>query len=138
MIPRRIVWHHSAADTPDPQFHAINGWHKDRGFPISSLGFYVGYHYVIEKDGTVARARTDQEIGAHDTGENIDSLGICLVGNFSVSVPTVQQAFAFANLLRQLMMAHVISINAIEPHRRDDKTECPGTLMPDNWPMGLL
>lgn len=138
MKPKRIIWHHSAADNPTPQFAAINEWHKARGFPLSSLGFYVGYHYVIEKDGTVVRARNDDEIGAHDTGENLDSLGICLVGDFTTKRPTFEQEATFKTLLRTLMFAHNITLNAIEPHRRDDSTECPGKAMPENWPLGLL
>jgi len=138
MKPRRIIWHHSAAESPTPQFDAINEWHKVRTFPLSSLGYYVGYHYVIEKDGTVKQARKDDEIGAHDQGENIDSIGICLVGDFTNSRPTFLQEVSFALLLRKLMFMHNISIAAIETHRRDDTTECPGKAMPENWPLGLL
>lgn len=138
MKTSRIIWHHSAADSPTPQFAAINDWHKARSFPLSSLGFYVGYHYVIEKDGTVTQARKDTEIGAHDTGENMDSIGICLVGDFTISRPTLAQEKSFALLLRQLMLKYNISVNSIEPHRRDDATECPGKSMPENWALGLL
>lgn len=138
MTPTRIIWHHSAAENPTPQFMAINDWHKVRDFPKSSLGFYVGYHYVIEKDGTVMKAREDTEIGAHDTGENLNSLGICLVGDFTNIRPTIAQEKAFRKLLLELMLKHNISINSIEPHRRDDTTECPGKMMPENWPLGLL
>jgi hypothetical protein len=127
MKTSRIIWHHSAADSPTPQFDAINQWHKERTFPLSSLGFYVGYHYVIEKDGTVKQAR-----------ENMDSIGICLVGDFTVSRPTLAQEKSFASLLRKLMLAYNISVNSIEPHRRDDSTECPGKSMPENWALGLL
>lgn len=138
MAPRRIIWHHTAADSPTPQFFAINDWHKERGFPISTLGYYVGYHFVIEKDGQVRRARRDDEIGAHDRGENADSIGVALVGNFSIGYPTEEQKKSFKRLLRRLMLIHDIPLNAIEPHRRDDATECPGTNLPDSWPLGLL
>ncbi len=138
MAPHRIVWHHSAADTPHPQFDAINEWHKKRGFPISSLEYYVGYHYVIEKDGKLRVARTDTEIGAHDHGENADSIGVCLVGNFNVGIPSPEQKQTFKTLVRYLMLKHDISLNQIEPHRRDDETDCPGTMLSDNWPGGLL
>lgn len=138
MKTNRIIWHHSAAESPTPQFAAINEWHKARAFPLSSLGYYVGYHYVIEKDGSVIQARKDAEIGAHDTGENMDSIGICLVGDFTNSRPTLAQEKSFASLLRKLMLTYNISVNSIEPHRRDDTTECPGLSMPENWALGLL
>lgn len=134
----RIIWHHSAAEAPLPQAAAIDEWHQKRGFPKSSLGYFVGYHYVIEKDGRIVQTRKDDEIGAHDTGENMDSIGICLVGDFTVSRPTLAQEKSFASLLRKLMLAYNISINSIEPHRRDDATDCPGKSMPENWALGLL
>jgi N-acetylmuramoyl-L-alanine amidase len=93
---------------------------------------------VIEKDGTVVQCREDTEIGAHDAGENPDSLGICLVGDFTDKRPTMEQEKAFRNLLLTLMLKYGISVNSIEPHRRDDTTECPGKCMPENWPLGLL
>lgn len=138
MIPKRIIWHHSASQLLGHQASSIDQWHKDRGFPISSRGFYIGYHYIIEKDGSVFKAREENEIGAHDQGENIDSIGICLAGDFSKDMPSVAQMKAFAALLLDIVYRHKISINAIEPHRRDDTTECPGSNLPDNFPIGLL
>ena len=133
MTPRRIIFHHSDAQAPSPQFAAIDQWHKERKFPLSSMGFYVGYHYVIEKDGTVRQARKEDEIGAHDEGENVNSIGICLVGNFTYSLPTEQQAAAAATLVGQIRSRWPIPVTRIEPHRWDDTTECPGKMLPDNW-----
>lgn len=52
----------------------IDRWHRDRGFRC------VGYHYVIYLDGSVARGRDESEIGAHCTGHNAHSIGVCYVG----------------------------------------------------------
>ncbi len=131
--PNRIIWHHSANDSSEPQFMQINDWHKDRDFPLSSMGFYVGYHYVIEKDGTIKQARKETEIGAHDQGENINSIGICLAGNFNLKVPTLEQEISIARLIKEIRGRHNIPITRIEPHRYDDDTDCPGKLLKDNW-----
>lgn len=120
------------------QVRKIDEYHKSRGFGISSKNYFVGYHYLIEANGLVVQTREDTEIGAHDAGENLDSIGVCLAGDFNVSMPTAPQTDAFAKLLRKLIFTHNISLNAIEPHRRDDSTDCPGKLMPDNFPLGLL
>ncbi|MBZ4369940.1 N-acetylmuramoyl-L-alanine amidase, partial [Mycobacterium tuberculosis] len=77
----------------------IDLWHKERGFPVSSLGFYVGYHYVIEKSGNLLTARRESEIGAHTIGQNESSIGICLVGNFDVETPTQQQIATLGDML---------------------------------------
>jgi len=40
----------------------------------------IGYHYVIRRDGTVERGRPVEVAGAHTKGENLTSIGICLIG----------------------------------------------------------
>jgi N-acetyl-anhydromuramyl-L-alanine amidase AmpD len=131
--PSRIVWHHSADNSTKAQFAKIDAYHKTRDFPKSSLGFYVGYHYLIEHDGRIIQARKETEIGAHDTGENINSIGICLAGNFNITYPTTEQAISAAQLIKDIRTRFNIPITRIEPHRWDDTTDCPGTLLPDNW-----
>lgn len=133
MTPRRIIWHHTADVSSAAQFDKINAYHKTRAFPLSALGFFVGYHYLVEQDGTVRQAREDTEIGAHDQGENLNSIGIALAGNFSVGMPTEEQIGAVGVLLTTLMSMWKIPITRIEPHRRDDDTECPGTKLEDDW-----
>lgn len=53
----------------------IDRWHKARGW---KNGF--GYHYLIDRDGKVAKGRPLEQIGAHVRGRNRNSVGICLVG----------------------------------------------------------
>lgn len=131
--PNRIIWHHSADPYPGHQFERIDAYHKRKLFPRSSLGYYVGYHYLIEQDGTIHKARLDTEIGAHDAGENYASIGICLAGNFNVSNPTEAQTEAAATLIDELRTKWDIPITRIEPHRWRDTTECPGNLLSDYW-----
>jgi len=52
----------------------IRQWHKARGF------IDIGYHWVIDIDGTVDEGRGEDRIGAHAEGYNARSIGICLVG----------------------------------------------------------
>ncbi len=131
--PVRIIWHHSADSSTAHQFVKINAYHKTRDFPLSSMNFYVGYHYLVEQDGTVMQARKENEIGAHDTGENLNSIGICLAGNFDVQWPSEAQRASVCQLLGQVRKRWNIPINRIEPHRWDDDTDCPGRLLEDNW-----
>jgi len=133
MTPQRIIWHHSGINSLDPQFEKINLYHKTRKFHRSTLGFFVGYHYIIEPRGTVRQARNEDETGAHDQGENINSLGICLAGDFNVNLPLDMQISAATILLGQIRSRWNIPIARIEPHRWDDETDCPGTRLADNW-----
>lgn len=52
----------------------IDRWHKARGFKK------IGYHYVIDLDGTIEQGRKENENGAHCTGHNAIALGVCYIG----------------------------------------------------------
>jgi len=73
---RYLVIHHSAllTDKFPEQFEIINNGHRARNWgtkskPVyaekSSYGYYVQYHYFIEKDGKFRYGRSDGEIGWH-------------------------------------------------------------------------
>lgn len=57
----------------------ITRWHKERGFNT------IGYHFVIYLDGTVHKGRDISEIGAHVTGQNSNSIGICYIGGLDAN-----------------------------------------------------
>lgn len=52
----------------------IDRMHRQRGFDR------IGYHYFIRLDGTVERGRADDAVGAHVSGHNATSIGICYAG----------------------------------------------------------
>lgn len=125
-VPNKIILHHTAAKTPIPQFAAVDEWHRQRGFLKSSLGFFVGYHYLIEVDGTVKQARDDKEEGSHTIGENLKSLGVALVGDFTNSLPTPAQLNSLGQLLHSLCTKYSIHPTRIFPHKTYSSTACPG------------
>lgn len=67
---------HCTATPPDRYVDAkeINHWHIQRGFAG------IGYHYVIQRDGTIEIGRKSDQIGAHAQGHNDSSVAVCLVG----------------------------------------------------------
>src|ERR1051325_8363136 len=91
--PEYIIVHHSASSRDGTTLQDINNWHKARSFPLSKLGYYVGYHYVIFADGKMVQTRNEDEVGAHakEGGMNFKSIGICLTGNFEQEEPTIAQ-----------------------------------------------
>lgn len=52
----------------------IDRWHKQRGWKG------IGYHYVIYLDGSIHKGRDIETIGAHCTGHNKNSIGVCYIG----------------------------------------------------------
>jgi len=91
-----IVLHHSATTTGNVAVF--------RDYHIHQLGFAdVGYHYVIcngqgGPDGEVQPGRPELMTGAHAPGRNADSIGVCLVGDFTQGKPTTAQMLAIAVL----------------------------------------
>lgn len=89
----------------------IDRWHRARGFARTAAGkalanpglTAIGYHYVVDLDGTLWTGRHPDETGAHAAGHNQRSLGICLVGGAERDAKyTAAQWDMLAQLVRQL------------------------------------
>jgi N-acetylmuramoyl-L-alanine amidase len=152
MTPYFLIVHHSGGTDQDPKADSSNytveqcdSDHKSRGFPRSSLGYYVGYQYFIYKDGIVKKCREDTEIGAHTNqivngkSMNAQSIGICLAGNFDTTLPTEAQKQALARLLKEKMVLWSIPVSNIYPHRHyATYKSCYGDLLSDTWARELV
>ena len=72
----KIILH--CAATPegrDISMETIKSWHvKGNGWSD------IGYHYVIELDGTIKEGRPMHRSGAHTKGHNTGSIGVCYIG----------------------------------------------------------
>ena len=101
----------------------IDLWHRQRGWRM------IGYHYVIRRDGTVEKGRTEETIGAHCAGHNSHSLGICYEGGLDASgkpcdTRTPQQKVALRKLLAQLRKKYPSSV-ILGHHNLDTGKACP-------------
>lgn len=101
----------------------ITRWHKERGFDD------IGYHYVIYLDGSIHLGRDINKPGAHCTGHNSKSIGICYIGGVSKDGKTAkdtrtkEQKESLLELLKELK---VVYPNAkIYGHRDFAKKDCP-------------
>lgn len=77
----KIIVH--CSDTPEGRNDTaedIRRWHKARGFND------IGYHYVIDLDGTIEAGRDIGVAGAHTQGQNATSIGICYIGGADVDM----------------------------------------------------
>ena len=98
-----IIIHCSATKAgQDFDIKDIDRWHKERGWKG------VGYHYVIKLDGTIQEGRPLDQIGAHCTGHNKKSIGICYIGGLDKSgkpkdTRTVAQKESLRLLVNQLL-----------------------------------
>ena len=73
-----IIVHCSATpEGKDYPIDTIRQWHKERGFSD------IGYHYVVHLDGRVEDGRDVNIAGAHCSGHNSRSIGICYIGGMT-------------------------------------------------------
>lgn len=102
----------------------IDRWHRERGWKG------CGYHYVITLDGNVEQGRPEQVVGAHCTGRNSESIGVCYIGGCdmvgkSKDTRTPEQKKAMVTLVRQLMQTHGIGIEDVRCHNEFSSKACP-------------
>ena len=77
----KIIIHCSATpEGRDVKTSTIKQWHTAKGWSD------IGYHYVIELDGSVNMGRNIDRIGAPTRGENTGSIGICYVGGMDANM----------------------------------------------------
>ena len=140
-----LIIHHSGGTDRNPKFDSSNlsfydleAEHAARFQFKSSLGFWTGYHYFIDKYGKLYQARADNEEGAHTKGVNLSSLGICLAGNFDVSLPNAEQVKALTALLKQKSEQYTVPLSNIVPHRKFAIKTCYGKNLYNEWAADLI
>ena len=121
-----IILHCSATrEGQDVKAKTIKQWHKDRGFDD------IGYHYVIDLDGTIEKGRDEDLVGAHCKGHNATSIGICYVGGCDKNMKpkdtrTPEQKRSMLSLVRKLVNKYKIPVTQIWAHHDFDKHKaCP-------------
>lgn len=99
----RIILHCSATpEGKDFTVADIDRWHKARGWQG------IGYHYVVYRDGSVHVGRNVAVAGAHTSGYNKNSIGVCYIGGVATDgktpkdTRTEEQRVALRELVERL------------------------------------
>lgn len=114
----------------------IDRWHKANGWSG------IGYHFFVDRDGTVADGRPLERIGAHVQGHNTGTIGICLAGGhgsaksdqFSANF-TQEQDKALRKLVTDLRKQYP-SIKIVSGHNQYASKACPGFYVPEWYSIG--
>ena len=120
----KIIVHCAATpEGKDFTVQQIDSWHRQRGFRC------IGYHYVIYRDGSVHCGRPESQVGAHCTGHNANSIGVCYIGGCASDGKTPKdtrtdaQKASLLKLLRELKAKYPVA--AIHGHRDFANKACP-------------
>ncbi len=114
-----IILHHRAGLGNVQSIHAghlSNGWSG------------IGYHFYVRKDGGVYRGRPIGTVGAHCTGYNDKSIGVCFEGNLENAVMPKAQLKAGKELISHLKGLYPDA--EVVRHRDFQSTACPGKNFP--------
>ena len=117
----RIILHHTA--TSSETVEQIHDYHKNKK---NWAG--IGYHLYVRKDGNVYRGRPMDTVGAHATGANTDSVGICFEGNFETETMPDAQKQAGKEVVAYVKQLYGIS--TVQRHKDVGATSCPGKNFP--------
>ena len=119
-----IILHCSATpEGKDFTTSQIKSWHLQRGFSD------IGYHYVIYRDGSIHIGRDESVIGAHCTGHNTNSIGVCYIGGCASDgktpkdTRTTEQKQSLVKLLKELKTKYPQA--SIHGHRDFSSKACP-------------
>ena len=101
----------------------IDAWHKAKGWAG------IGYHFVIDLDGTIEQGRPMDKVGAHCYGHNRNSIGVCYIGGCAKDgktpkdTRTHEQKASLASLLVDLRRLYPNA--TIHGHRDFANKACP-------------
>lgn len=120
-----IILHCSATrEGQDFTTNTIKKWHLERGFSD------IGYHYVIYRDGSVNLGRDIDLSGAHTSGYNSKTIGICYIGGCdqnlkSKDTRTEAQKKTLIELVNQLMDMYNLTPKDVYGHYQFANKSCP-------------
>ncbi|KAJ8020103.1 Peptidoglycan-recognition protein SC2 [Holothuria leucospilota] len=125
-----FVVHHSAGSTCDSVescstiVRAIQNYHMD------SNGWWdIGYSFLIGGDGNVYEGRGWDVVGAHAgvTEYNSNGIGVCMLGDFTDSMPTQAALNALESFVDCCVSrSKLASDYNVVGHRDVRNTQCPG------------
>jgi N-acetylmuramoyl-L-alanine amidase len=124
-VINEIIVHCSATpEGKDIKTETIRKWHIEDNHWKD-----IGYHYIIELDGSIHEGRNEDTIGAHCEGHNSNSIGVCYIGGVAKDgrtpkdTRTLRQKGALLDILKDLKRKYPKA--KIYGHRDFSSKACP-------------
>lgn len=137
--PSHLIVHHSAGANSSSDWPAVVRAIWD--YHVNVRGWDdIGYNWLIDPQGTLYIGRADNVRGAHFCGFNSNTMGCCMMGTYTTTLPTVESRETLIGLLAwksvQMNIDPLASsyhsssskiLDHIAGHRQGCSTECPGS-----------
>lgn len=138
VFPSHLIIHHSAGSNNSSDWAAVvrSIWN----FHVNGNGWSdIGYNWLVDPNGVVYIGRGDNILGAHFCGKNSNTLGTCMMGDFTSVTPTENALSSLASLYAwkacvedidpkgtSFHPASAAIIPNVSGHRQSCNTSCPG------------
>jgi len=145
-VPTHIIVHHSAGFNQSNNFASVVEFYWD--LHVNTNGWDdIGYNWLIDANGVLYQGRPDGYQGAHFSCINENTVGICMIGDFTAQTPSIDAQQTLVELLAYECTEHQIDavgssyhetgdfiINNISGHRdgNDSSQGCTTTACPGN------
>lgn len=107
-----LIVHHAAGPNTSSDWAATvrSIWN----YHVNSNGWSdIGYNYLIDPNGVIYEGRGDNVLGAHFSGMNGGTMGVCLLGNYEPdAVEDIDPSLAMQNSLIELLSWKECDISA--------------------------
>ncbi len=122
---KRIIIHHSGAPATVTAQRIAEYQVKNKGLPG------ITYHFCATEQGVAYQTQPLTVTAAHAGQNSFDSVGVCLLGNFTETPPPDAQLNAAASILAQLLATLKLTLNDVFGYSEIVTTGSPGA----TWPM---
>lgn len=137
----RVILHHTASTESNDSYADVRAiWH----YHARTLDWGdIGYHYIVDSKGQIfegryydkdyARRNKVEVIGGHAYGNNVGTIGISTIGNYTYQQPTTASMNSVARMIGYKLAPYGIDPSgngpyglAVVGHRDVYPTTCPG------------
>ncbi len=117
--PTHIIVHHSAGFNESNDFASVVEFYWD--LHVNTNGWDdIGYNWLIDANGIIYQGRPDNYQGAHFSCINENTVGICLIGDFTTLLPSEEAIASLTGLIGFEASDHQIDVLDASYHETGD------------------
>jgi len=117
--PTHIIVHHSAGFNESNDFASVVEYYWD--LHVNTNGWDdIGYNWLIDANGVIYQGRPDNFQGAHFSCINENTVGICVIGDFTNTTPTDEAIESLTQLIGFEASDHQIDVLDASYHETGD------------------